>query len=188
MAFTTKLTTGVVRLSFCHLDKPRASVTGGVEKYSVTLLIPKTDRHTLDRIQQCMQAARQKSLEKGSSLPEAFKHSLHDGDGLRPSGEPFGAECGGHYVITASSYTRPVLVRTDKTPITDYQEVYSGCYGRAILNFYGYDSGGNKGVTAGLNGIMKISEGEPLSGSAVSDKDWDEGLAEILGSAASLLE
>lgn len=76
--------------------------------------------------------------------------------------------------MTVSSKNRPVLVYKDKTPITDVQELYSGCYGRAILNFYVYDTNGNKGLTAGLNGVMKLSDGEPLSGGVVTDADWDD--------------
>ncbi len=101
--------------------------------------------------------------------------TLHDGDGERPNGGDFGPECKGCYVITVSSKNRPVLVDRNKTPITDPQELYSGCYGRAIINFYVYDTNGNKGVSAGLNGIMKLQDGEPLGGGIVTDSDWDDG-------------
>ena len=89
--------------------------------------------------------------------------------------EKFGEECKGCYVITVSSNNKPVLVHADKTPLTDPQELYSGCYGRAIINFYVYDTQGNKGISAGLNGIMKLYDGEPLGGGVVTDSDWDDG-------------
>ena len=77
--------------------------------------------------------------------------------------------------ISVSSKNKPVLVDKNKAPIADPQELYSGCYGRAIINFYVYDTNGNKGISAGLNGIMKLHDGEPLSGGVVTDSDWDDG-------------
>ena len=41
-----KVLTGEVRLSYCNLTTPRAAQQGGEPKYSVTLLIPKTDMAT----------------------------------------------------------------------------------------------------------------------------------------------
>lgn len=38
-----------------------------------------------------------------------------------------------------------------------------------------YDTQGNKGISAGLNGIMKLYDGEPLGGGVVTDSDWDDG-------------
>jgi hypothetical protein len=77
--------------------------------------------------------------------------------------------------MNVSSTRKPAIVYADKTPITEESELYSGCYGRAIINFYVYDSQGNRGVSAGLMGIMKLSDGEPLGGGIVRDEDWDDG-------------
>jgi hypothetical protein len=170
----TQITTGRVRLSYCSLFEPKEQ--DGKLTYSVTLLIPKTDTNTLQKIKGAMEEAKNAYLQKyaGKKLPTDLKHTLHDGDGERPNGGEFGPECKGCYVMTVSTKNRPVLVYKDKTPITDAQELYSGCYGRAILNFYVYDTNGNKGLTAGLNGVMKLSDGEPLSGGVVTDADWDD--------------
>lgn len=142
----------------------------------MTLLIPKTDKNTIAKIKAAIEAAKTAYLQKhsGKKLPSALKTTLHDGDGERPNGGEFGPECKGHYVMTCSSNNKPVIVYADKTPITEASELYSGCYGRAIVNFYVYDTNGNKGVSAGLNGIMKLSDGEPLSGGVVTDSDWDD--------------
>lgn len=177
MSTTTQITTGKVRFSYCSLFEPRAAVAGGQEKYSVTLLIPKSDKATIQKIKSAIEAAKQNYLQKnsGKKLPSELKNTIHDGDGERPNGGDFGPECKGCYVMTVSSNNKPVLVHADKTPITDPQELYSGCYGRAIINFYVYDTNGNKGVSAGLNGIMKLYDGEPLSGGVVTDADWDDG-------------
>lgn len=176
MATATQITTGRVRLSYCNLFTPRASQEGGALKYSVTLIIPKKDTKTLKKIEAAIDAAKATYLSKhsGKKLPSNLKSTLHDGDGERPNGGEFGPECKDSWVITCSSNNKPVVVGPDKSPITEPSEVYSGCYGRAILNFYVYDTAGNKGVSAGLNGIMKLSDGEPLMGGIVTDEDWDD--------------
>lgn len=172
----TQITTGKVRFSFVNIFSPRSMDGSDNAKFSVTLLIPKKDKATLQKIKSAITAAKQNYLDKntGKKLPADLKTTLHDGDGQRPGGEDFGPECAGHYVMTVSSKNKPVIVDADKVPITDSTEVYSGCYGRAIINFYVYDTNGNRGVTAGLNGIMKLYDGEPLSGGVVTDADWDE--------------
>ena len=173
---TTQITTGKVRFSYAHLFTPRPSLDGGPAKFSVTLLIPKTDKATLAKINSAIEAARTAFISKtGKKLPANLASTLHDGDTFRDNGEEFGPECKGCYVITVSSTTQPVIVDADKVPITNPQELYSGCYGRAIINFYVYDYMGKRGISAGLNGIMKLYDGEPLAGGVVTDSDWDDG-------------
>lgn len=180
---STQITTGKVRFSYCSLFTPRAAQVGAQEKYSVTLLIPKSDKATLQKIKAAMEEAKTSYLTRnnGKKLPSNLSNTLHDGDGERPNGGEFGEECKGHYVMTVSSNNKPVIVNADKTPLTDQQELYSGCYGRAIINFYVFDRNGNKGISAGLNGIMKLYDGEPLSGGVVTDSDWDDGWEETDG-------
>lgn len=177
MAAATQVTTGKVRFSYCNLFAPRAMAEGADEKYSVTLIIPKSDKATLQKIKAAIEAAKSAYTAKnpGKALPKSLKTTLHDGDGERPNGGEFGEECHGAYVMTVSSKNKPVVVDADKLPITDPQELFSGCYGRAIINFYVYDTAGNKGVSAGLNGVMKLHDGEPLGGGVVTDEDWDDG-------------
>lgn len=172
----TKITTGKVRFSYVNLFTPRA-IDNGPEKYSVTLLIPKSDKATLNKIKNAIDAAKTAYIQRnsGKKLPSTLKNTLHDGDGERPSdGEEYGEECKGHYVITVSSKNPPKILHADKTLLTDPQELYSGCYGRAVINFYVYDTQGNKGISAGLNGVMKLYDGEPLGGGIVTDADWDD--------------
>ncbi len=170
----TQITTGRVRFSYVNAFHPRAD-QNGVEKYSVMLLIPKSDTATLAKMKAAAQAAKDNWVEKGKKLPSQLKTTLHDGDGVTPNGgEPYGPECAGHYVMNVSSTRKPVIVYADKTPITEESELYSGCYGRAIINFYVYDNQGNRGVSAGLMGLQKLSDGEPLGGGVVRDEDWDD--------------
>lgn len=173
---STQITTGKVRFSYCNLFTPWAANEDDVEKYSVTLLIPKSDKHTLGKIKKAMENAKANFLERnsGKKLPSTLTNTLHDGDGERTNGGEFGPECKGCYVMTVSSKTQPVIVDADKRPLTDPRELFSGCYGRAVINFYVYDVRGNKGISAGLNGVMKLHDGEPLGGAVVTDADWDD--------------
>lgn len=180
MSNQTQITTGRVRFSYLTVFQPR-SFNGGAAKYSVMLMIPKTDSYTINKIKAATQAAKDEWVAKGKKLPTQPKSTLHDGDGLNPSGDPYPAECAGHYVMNVSSTRKPALVNADKSPITEESELFSGCYGRAIINFYAYDSHGNKGVSAGLQALMKLSDGEPLGGGVVRDEDWDDDFEDAAG-------
>ena len=175
----TKVVTGKVRFSFVHVFEPQAPQGGGEAKYSVTLLIPKSDTATLAKIKEAMAEARENFCKRNgaSALPAKPNHTLHDGDGVRDSGDPYGPECKGCYVITVSSKQKPIIVDSFRNEITDSAEVYSGCYGRASINFYGYNSNGKKGISAGLLSIQKLHDGEPF-GTVGSADDFDDDYAE----------
>lgn len=176
MASKTQMTTGKCRLSYVSVFAPKLMPDGTTEKYSVTLLIPKQDKKTLAKINAAMAAAKEAFLAKnpGKKLPPNMPNTLHDGDSIKENGEEFGQECRGHMVMTVNSKNRPVIVYADKTPMTEPSEMYSGCYGRAVINFFVYNTAGKIGITAGLNGLMKLEDGEPLAGGMVTDSDWDD--------------
>lgn len=171
----TKVVTGKVRFSYCNIFEAREPQGGGDPKYSVTLLIPKSDTVTLDKIKKAMGEAAEifRARNGANSLPAKPNHTLHDGDGTRESGDPYGPECAGCYVITVSSKQKPVIVDAFRNEITDPAEVYSGCYGRASINFYGYNSNGKKGISAGLLSIQKLHDGDPF-GTVGSANDFDD--------------
>lgn len=171
----TQITTGKVRFSYVHAFVPAPDQNGN-EKYSVTLLIPKRDTHTLKKIEVAIENAKKNFREKnpGKKLPANLKTTLHDGDGEKENGGEYGPECKGHMVMTVSSKNKPVIVYADKMPMTEESELYSGCYGRAVINFYVYNNSGSIGVSAGLNGLMKLEDGEPLAGAIITDSDWDD--------------
>lgn len=160
------ITTGKVRASYVNIFQPKAPQGGGEAKYSVTLLIPKTDVTTINRIYAEIEQAKREGVQKvfGGSIPPVCKIPLHDGDGVKQaSGEPFGEECKGHMVITASAKMQPSIVGLDMQNIINPADVYSGCYIRANINFFAYNSNGNKGIGCGLNAVQKIEDGEPLT-------------------------
>ena len=174
---STKVVTGKVRLSFCQLFEPK-SVGGSAPKYSVTLLIPKTDATTLGKIKAAITEAADKFRQKNgaAALPANPIHPLHDGDGVKPStGEPYGPECKGCWVmsVSCSADQKPVIVDAFGNAITDPGEVYSGCYGRASINFFGY-ANQKKGVGAGLLAVQKLHDGEPF-GTVGSADDFNDG-------------
>lgn len=180
---STKIVTGKVRFSFVHIFEPQEPQGGGEPKYSVTLLIPKNDTATIEKMKAAMAEARENFCKRNgaNALPAKPNHTLHDGDGVRDSGDPYGPECKGCYVITVSSKQKPVIVDNLRNIITDPAEVYSGCYGRASINFYGYNSNGKKGISAGLLSIQKLHDGEPFGtvGSADDfDDDYTDGTAD----------
>lgn len=161
----TVVTTGEVRLSYVNLFQPRAAQQGQEPKYSVTVLLPKSDTATYQRIQAAVQAAYEKGVVNtwnGARPP--LKSVIHDGDGVRPSGDPFGPECKGHWVFTASSKQKPEVVDAQLNPIIDHSKVYSGVYGRVNINFFPYANSGNRGVAAGLGPVQILRDGEPLGG------------------------
>lgn len=182
------LTTGKVRLSYCHLWQPQASQNGGEPKYSTTILIPKNDVNTLNAIYAEMENVKQAGISStwGGNLPPIVKIPLYDGDGVRPSGEAFGPECRGHMVITASSKTQPQIVDLNVQPILNQADVYSGCYGRVNINFFAYSQNGNKGIGCGLNCVQKIEDGESLAG-GVSAQEAFGGMNAYPGGAAGAM-
>lgn len=179
---STKLTTGKVRFSYVNIFEPKAPQGGGDPVYSITLLIPKNDTATVQKINAAMKEARDNFCSKNgaSAIPVQFNHTMHDGDGVKDSGESYGAECKGCYVISVKSKQRPLIIDNFKQDITDPGQVYSGCYGRAVINFYGYSRQGKKGVSASLLGIQMLSEGEPLGTMATAD-DFNDGFTDADG-------
>lgn len=179
---STKVVTGKVRFSFCHVFEPAESQNGGDAKYSVTLLIPKSDTTTIGKIKTAIAEARENFCAKNGAqaLPAKPTTTLHDGDGTKDSGDPYGPECAGCYVIAVSSKVKPVIVDAFRNDITDPAEVYSGCYGRAAINFYGYSKNGKKGISAGLLSIQKLADGEPF-GTVGSADDFDDGYKDADG-------
>lgn len=170
-----KVLTGEVRLSYCYLTAARANKPGEDPKYSVTLLIPKTDTATKADIDAAIAAAAQEAQTKiwNGVRPPMLAVPIWDGDGVRKSGVPFGDECKGHWVITASTKNKPQVVGIDNISCElAPSDIYSGMYGRVTIRFFGYANSGNKGVGCGLGNVLKTRDGEPLSGHASAASDF----------------
>ena len=177
----TKVVTGVVRLSYANVWEPK-SINGGAEKYSVSLIIPKADTKTLGAIQKAIDSAIEEGRGKfGGKVPSkaTLKLPLRDGDVDRPDDEAY-TNC---YFINANSSSAPEIVDKSLNPILNRSEVYSGVYARVSINFYAFNSNGNRGIACGLGNIQKVRDGEPLGGKTsaaddfASDYDGDDFLA-----------
>lgn len=164
----TRVVTGKVRFSYANVWQPK-SINGSEEKYSVSLIIPKSDAKTIEEIQVAMEEAKQEGIAKfGGKIPANLKLPLRDGDIDRPDDEAYQ----GCYFINANSKDKPQIVDKKVKPILDPNEVYSGCYGRASINFYAFNQNGNKGIACGLGNLQKLEDGEPLSGHSRAEDDF----------------
>ena len=158
-----KVITGVnTRWSYASVWEPK-SINGGTPKYSVSLIIPKSDTKTVEKIRAAIKAAYEEGESKlkgnGRAVPalEAIKTPLRDGDLERPGDD---------------AYKDSFFVNADCQHILERSEVYSGVYGRASINFYAFNSNGNKGIACGLNNLQKIRDGEPLGGKPRAEDDF----------------
>ena len=170
----TKVITGVnTRWSYANVWDPK-SINGGAPKYSVSLIIPKSDTATVNKVKAAIQAAYEEGEAKlkgnGKTVPalSILKTPLRDGDLERPDDATYANA----YFINANSATAPGIVDADRNPILERSEVYSGVYGRASINLYAFNSNGNKGIACGLNNLQKLRDGEPLGGKSRAEDDF----------------
>lgn len=165
----TKVVTGKVRFSYLQVWEPKSIDGIGDAKYSVSLLIPKSDVATINKIKAAIEAALKAGLAKlGGKIPPVYKNPLRDGDVERPDDETYK----GCYFVNASCKTAPGVVDKHRNPILDQSELYSGCFGVASVNFYVFNTSGNKGVACGLNNLMKLADGESLGGRSTAESDF----------------
>ena len=174
---TVSLTKVVIpcRLSYANIWEPR-SINGGETKYSVSCIIPKNDKATLQKIQSAIEKAVEEARGKkwGGKVPPDLKLPVHDGDSDRPDDENY-ADC---IYLNASSKDAPQIVDRKVRPIRDPMECRSGDYANVSVNFYGYDAEGRRGIAAGLGNIQKVCDGERLTGRADAANDF-EALEEV---------
>lgn len=161
------------RWSYANVWEPK-SINGGTPKYSVSLIIPKSDTKTIAKIEAAIEAAYKEGEAKlkgnGKSVPalSVIKTPLRDGDMERPDDPAYANS----YFVNANATSAPGIVDADRNPILTRSEVYSGVYGRASISFYAFNSSGNKGIACGLNNLQKIRDGEPLGGKASAESDF----------------
>ena len=150
------------------------SINGGAPKFSVSLIIPKSDTKTVAKVKAAIEAAYHEGESKlkgnGKTVPalSTIKNPMRDGDVERPD-DPAYANA---YFINANSATAPGIVDADRNPVLTRSEVYSGVYGRASINFYAFNSNGNRGIACGLNNLQKVRDGEPLGGKTSAEDDF----------------
>ena len=172
---SSKVITNKVRFSYVNIFRSRSFRDGQDAKYSICLLIPKSDKAGLAKLTAAMDEAVQEGVKTkwGGKMPKNLHLPLRDGDIERADEAP---EYAGMMFLNANSNTKPGIVDKDLNEILDADEVYSGCWGRASINFFPYDSNGNRGVGVGLNNIQKLKDDEPLgSARASAESDFGDG-------------
>ena len=169
-----KVVTGVnTRWSYVNAWEPK-SINGGAPKYSVSLIIPKSDTKTVAKIKAAIEAAYHEGEAKLKGISrivppmDAIKLPLRDGDKERPDDPAYANS----YFMNANSNTAPGIVDADCQPILERSEIYSGVYGRASVNFYAFNSNGNRGIACSLNNLQKIRDGEHLGGKSSAEEDF----------------
>lgn len=172
----TKVTTGQVRLSYANLFTPKAAPGSDKEKYSVSLLIDKTDKSTIEAVKAAIEEAKESGKGKwGGKIPANLKTPLRDGDDERPDDDNYA----GCYFINCNSDRKPQVVgltrdaATGKPIALGEEDVYSGCYARVSVNFYAFSASGNKGVAAGLGNVQKTDDGDRFGGASDASNDFD---------------
>lgn len=177
----TKIVTGKVRFCYANVFEPTAMNDGDTPKYNICILIPKSDEKTVNAIKKAIEAAKQagkaKIADKNGKIPSTLKTPLRDGDEERGDDPTFE----NMFFINANTTRKPTIVDKDLNPIMSKEEFYSGCYGRASINFYAYNVS-SKGIAAGLNNLQKLEDGEMLAGGSSAEEDfggennWDDDL------------
>lgn len=171
MENSTKVVTGKVRFCYANVFEPVAMNDGETPKYSVCILIPKTDTKTLDAINKAIEAAKiagkAKIADKNGRIPSTLKSPLRDGDDERSDDPAFK----GMMFINANSNRKPAIVDKSLNEIMSRDEFYSGCYGRVSLNFYAFNVQ-SKGIAAGLQNLQKLEDGEMLTGGSTAEEDF----------------
>jgi hypothetical protein len=163
-----KVVTNKVRFSYANVFQPKAAVEGGTPKYSVSIIIPKSDKETVTKLQKAFEDCKASNAAFfGGTIPKGLKGGLRDGD--EEKDDPAYA---GSYFINANSVKRPEVIDLDRNLIMDPSEFYSGCYGRASITFFPYNTQGSKGIACGLNNLMKTEEGEKLGGVSSAAADF----------------
>ncbi len=170
----TKVVTGICTFSYLNCWEPKAAQDGGKPKFSVSLIIPKSDTRTVEKIRAAIEAAYQEGQSKlkgnGKSVPPlaSIRTPLRDGDIDRPDDEAYK----GSWFINANSDSAPGIVDADRQEILTRSEMYSGVKGRASINLYAYNVNGNRGIACGLNNLQKIADGTPLGGKSRAEDDF----------------
>lgn len=166
----TKVVTGKVRLSYFSGWEPTSVEEGGEKKYSTAVLIDKSDKTTLGKIEKIVEHLKAEAKKKWGKLPIKFKTPLRDGDAEKADDDNYA----GKFFLNATSKTKPGIVDKACNEITDKEEVYSGAYARVSMNLYLFDKNGNRGIACGLNNIQKLADGEALAGRSKPEDDFVE--------------
>ncbi len=162
--------TGVGRFAYVHLDEAYAQNPQDKPKYSLTFMFDKNDKQALKVLEEAIENATQKGIEKfGKSFNgKKFHNPINDGD------EKEDEEYEGFYYMNIKNTHRPVCYDQKREEMSA-EDIYSGCYGRCVVEFYPFNRAGNTGVAASLKSVQFLGDGKPLAGGVKSTaEDFDD--------------
>lgn len=164
-----KVVFGPCRLSYTHLFHPY-SVDGGDGKYQTNVLIPKSEKKTVEALKKAIETAKGMGVtgKWGGKEPKKLDEPLHDGD------DKDDEVYRDNYYVNAKCKTHPGVTDRHHNPITDEEEMYSGVWAYVSVTFFPYDTNGNRGIAVGLNNVMKFKDDDSLGGRASADSDFSE--------------
>lgn len=160
-----RVITPIARLSYPYLFAKSAGMNGAEGKYQCELIFPaNTDMADLRA------AANAAAKEKwGDKPPKNLKSPFRKGDEDREDKDGYE----GAVFIGARSKDKPgVVVGPDRLPCADPSEVYGGCFVKASVTAFAYDTNGNKGVSFALNNVWKIRDGEPFGSRRNAEEEF----------------
>jgi hypothetical protein len=164
-ASKSRITTGKVLASFVHVFVPTAIQEGQDKKYNMQLIFSKSSKEgkaNLAKINAAVKAVEDEAIKKHwkGVKPKKWKTPVRDGDEEKEQ-----EEYQDSWFLAVSSKNKPKVVDRRFEEIIDSEEFYSGCFCAVCINFYYFDVAGNKGIAAGLESVMKLSDGDRLGGS-----------------------
>ena len=156
--------TPVIRFSYANVFEPKETPSGDM-KFSIACLLPKEDQAGLILLTNAIQAAIDEGLKKNTFAQGHIPHlrpTIRDGDiELNNDGVPKNP---GFWFFNANSKNPPGIIDEHLKALTSPDEFYSGCWGRADVNFFPYNQSGNRGVGCGLNNLMKTKDDDRMDG------------------------
>ena len=174
--------TPLCRVSFAgSLFTPRAQQEGATPKYGATLIFEKSvDRSAMDNAVKNVLIAQwgDKGLERAKA--GLIKSPFLDGNGKEARNKKTGELHPGFgpdvFFLRVQSVRAPTLrYRSEHVPATE-DEIYSGCYGKAVLNAFAWTNPQNgDGISFGIQFFQKIKDGDRLGGGGgVNASSWME--------------
>lgn len=176
-----KIKVVMARLSFPYLFAPRTDGDSADGKYQCCLLIDQKDTAFKEAYDKALEAAIANGIKSkwGGKKPKTLQLPLRDGE-EREDDYP---EFEGKWFINPKARRKVdtcVVVNGGQLAKTDdEEEFYAGCYVVALISLFPYDTSGNKGVACGLEGIIKVKDGERFDGgvsiqTALAEDDFSE--------------
>lgn len=171
-----KVITGLVRFSYVHVFEPWGQ-DDNKKKYQLTILVPKSDKETIKCIEKAIENAKTYGKDHcwDGRIPNRLDIAYYDGED-KVDENP---EYEGMMYTSAKSDRKPQVIDLYKQPIEDPEEFYSGCWGRASIQFYPYNFSGKKGIACALNNLQKVKD-DTRFGASISkaEDDFDDDFAE----------